>query len=1365
MGAGAEGRPEPLGVVLRGDGVNAAVHAPDAWRVEVCLFDAAGEAEIARVPLTGRTGPVFHGFLPGVRPGARYGLRVHGPFDPARGLRFNPNRLLVDPFALELDRPFRLHPSMFDAAFEADSGPYAPRAVVADAPPTLAPPPPPPDWSGAVVYELHVKGFTALNSDIPEPLRGTFAGLAHPAAIAHLKSLGVTVVELMPSAAWVDERHLGPLGLTNFWGYNPVALCAPDPRLAPGGWAEVRAATGPLARAGIATVLDVVLNHTGEGDDLGPTLSLRGLDNAGYYRVRPGDPALYVDDAGTGNTLALDRPAGVRLAMDALRAWRRHGGVAGFRFDLATVMGRREDGFDPDAPLLSAIRQDPELRELMLIAEPWDIGPGGYRLGHFPAAWGEWNDRFRDTLRGFWRGDGVSLGRLARRLAGSQDLFAGRRPSRSLNFVNAHDGFTLADLVAFERKHNTANGEDGRDGSDANLSWNTGVEGPTDDPGVLGARGRDVRALLSCLVLARGTPMLSMGDELGRSQGGNNNSYAQDNRTSWLDWASGDAALAAFTARLVAIRRDHPAFRADRFLAGSPGRGQVDPDVAWRRADGGELTAVEWDDPQGSTLVAVLCEPAQGAVDRVILAIHRGGAAETLALPEPRDGAGWAVLCNSADDGRSGPVLGETVEIAPRSVLALAETPAPDRRPRPADDATVGRLAVAAGIAPEWWDVQGRRTQVSRETQAALLQAMGLEAATTRQALESLRGLAEAHDRRALPLVLSLRAGAQGVLTLPARPGESVVDTWLSIEDEGGEVRRVRADPDAGSETVIAGRDGVSVRGMAIDLPALAPGRYRIRREDAPEATGRLTVAPGACFLPPALEAGGRVLGLSAQLYSLTRARDGGIGDFTTLGLLGEAAARQGSAMIAINPLHALFDHRRARASPYYPSDRRFLDPIYLDVEGLPPAGGGGSIDYPAVWAAKAAALQRQYAAFPGDPDFEAFVAAGGEALERFAIFQAISDLHPDGPWNAWPEPLRRPDGEGVGAFAAEGAERVRFHLYLQWLCERQLAVAAGRGSGLGIGICRDLAIGSAPDGAEAWANAGLIAQGVAVGAPPDPFAPQGQVWGLPPYDPHRMRQDGYATLADLYARNMRHAGALRIDHVMGLARQFWVPEGASGAEGAYVAYPLQDLLGELSLESLRADCLVIGEDLGTVPEGLRETLGEARVLSYRVLPFERDGDGFKPPESYPILACACVATHDLPPLRGWWDGSDIAERAALGLISPAEAEEAVSTRRSDKLALIAALAAAGLGEAGQDADAPLAPDLAGAIHAFAARTPSLLAVAQVEDLAGEAAAVNLPGTDTERPNWRRRLGLPIEQLFESDLARHILAGLRAERP
>ena len=613
--------PEPLGVTLAGDGVNVAVASTTAEAIWFCVFDQGAER---RVPLTERTGDVWHAHVPGVAAGALYGLRADGKWDPAAGHRFNAAKLLLDPHALSLDRVCRLHPAMFgqDSAGNpdpVDSAPFMPRCVVM---PTVQTSPvvrPATPWGETVIYELHVRGFSKRHPEVPDALRGTFAGLAHPACVQHLVQLGVTAVELMPTAAWIEERHLAALGLTNYWGYNPVAFAAPDLRLASGGWAEIRAAVAALADAGIETLIDVVLNHSGEGDALGPTLSLRGLDNGQYYRLHP--DGSYVDDTGCGNTLALDRPHGVRLAMDALRSWATLGGVHGFRFDLGTILGRREDGFDAAAPLLTAISQDPVLRDLKLISEPWDVGWGGYRLGAFPGGWGEWNDRFRDATRRFWRGDSELMGELATRFAGSADLLgAHRRPSRGVNFVVAHDGFTLADLVSHTEKHNAANGEDNRDGSGDNHSWNNGMEGASADPGIVAARRRDQAALLGTLLLARGTPMLAAGSELGQSQGGNNNAYCQDNNVTWLDWAAADPTLLQVTTALVAARRRHPALRNDRFLVG-------DGDVAWRRPDGEPMQDGDW--PEAATLVVVLT----AADDQVVVVLHRGDQKVAVALP------------------------------------------------------------------------------------------------------------------------------------------------------------------------------------------------------------------------------------------------------------------------------------------------------------------------------------------------------------------------------------------------------------------------------------------------------------------------------------------------------------------------------------------------------------------------------------------------------------------------------------------------------------------------------------------------------------------------------------------------------------
>lgn len=577
--------PAALGATITEAGVVFGVVSRHGERVELCLFDEAAGREVARLPLPCRSGDIHHGLLPEAGEGLRYGLRCAGPWQPEAGHRFDPAKLLVDPYATTLDRPFRWNPRL--AQRGEDTADLVPRAVVTAPGDKLRLP----EWPAAFIYEVAPKAFTMRHPGVAGELRGTLAALTEPAVIAHVAKLGVSHVELMPVAAWMDERHLPPLGLSNAWGYNPVNFFALEPRLAPGGMEDLRRLCRAYADAGIGVILDIVLNHTAESDAFGATVSLRGLDNALYYRHAHDDPGLLVNDTGTGNTLALDRAPVVRLAMDALRHWRRLG-VAGFRFDLGTVLGRGEGGFSRDAPLFAAILQDPDLSSAILIAEPWDIGPGGYRLGEFPAPFAEWNGRFRDDVRRFWRGDHGVTGALATRLAGSSDLFgAGHRgPRASINFLAAHDGFTLADLVAYEARHNEANGEGNRDGDADSHSWNHGVEGPSDDPEVEAARLRDVRALLATLFLSRGVPMLTAGDEFGRTQAGNNNAYAQDNDFSWLDWEKADEGLVGFVTELARLRRDHPRLADDVFLTG---RGDP-PDARWLLPDGSPIADEAW---------------------------------------------------------------------------------------------------------------------------------------------------------------------------------------------------------------------------------------------------------------------------------------------------------------------------------------------------------------------------------------------------------------------------------------------------------------------------------------------------------------------------------------------------------------------------------------------------------------------------------------------------------------------------------------------------------------------------------------------------------------------------------------------------
>jgi glycogen operon protein len=609
------GHPYPLGATWDGEGVNFALFSENAKAVELCLFEGAQAVEEShRIWIEERTDQVWHLYLPEVRPGQHYGFRVHGPYEPEAGYRFNPAKLLLDPYAKAIAGAIEWSDVMFGyrvgdphADLSYDTGNNAasvPKCVVLDPSFTwggdhlLRTP-----WDRTVIYEMHVKGFTARHPDIPEKLRGTYAGLVTPAAIEHLQRLGITAVELLPVHHSVEDKHLHDRGLANYWGYNSIGFFAPEIRYATSisegqHVHEFKTMVKTLHSAGIEVILDVVYNHTAEGNHLGPTLSLRGIDNASYYRLVPDRPRYYMDYTGCGNTLNVRHPRVLQLIMDSLRYWVLEMHVDGFRFDLASALARELHDVDRLSSFFDIIHQDPVLSQVKLIAEPWDLGAGGYQVGNFPVGWAEWNGRYRDTIRRYWKGDGGQVAELANRLSGSSDLYetSGRRPYASVNFVTAHDGFTLEDLVSYNQKHNEANGEQNRDGTDGNLSWNCGVEGPTHDVRIVELRERQKRNMLVTLLLSQGIPMICGGDEIGRTQRGNNNAYCQDNDISWFDWklSKTQQALFDFTKSLIALRQRHPVFRRRRFFQGRRIRGAEVKDISWFRPDGKEMTDDDW---------------------------------------------------------------------------------------------------------------------------------------------------------------------------------------------------------------------------------------------------------------------------------------------------------------------------------------------------------------------------------------------------------------------------------------------------------------------------------------------------------------------------------------------------------------------------------------------------------------------------------------------------------------------------------------------------------------------------------------------------------------------------------------------------
>jgi len=689
------GTPYPLGATFDGAGTNFALFSEVAEAVELCLFDADGQE--TRVPLTEREASVWHGYLPRVGPGQRYGFRVYGPYDPANGHRCNPAKLLLDPYAKAIEGAVDWHESLFSYRFDdpealntLDSAPHTMKSIVVN---------PYFDWQDdrlprhpyheTVIYEAHVKGLTINHPDIPEEMRGTYTGLAHPAMIEHLKTLGVTAVELMPVHQFVHDSVLVQRGLSNYWGYNTIGFFAPHNAYAASGQRgeqvqEFKAMVRALHRAGIEVILDVVYNHTAEGDHRGPTLAFRGIDNAAYYRLVDHDRRYYMDTTGTGNSLLMRSPHVLQLIMDSLRYWVTEMHVDGFRFDLAATLARQFHEVDRLSAFFDLVQQDPIVSQVKLIAEPWDVGPGGYQVGNFPPVWTEWNGKYRDCVRDFWRGQPATLGEFAMRLTGSSDLYEkdGRKPYASINFITAHDGFTLHDLVSYNHKHNEANGEQNRDGTSDNRSWNCGVEGPTDDPSVIALRNRQRRNLLATLFLSQGVPMILHGDELGRTQRGNNNAYAQDNEISWVDWANADSDLLAFTRTVSQLRAEHPVFRRRRFFDGL-GSGHELGDVAWLKPDGTHMTGRDWTAGFAKSLAVFLNgeairEPGpQGEriVDDSFLLLFNASEDDLeFTLPGEQYGSAWEPVLDTADDDLRDRVVvlaNERTKVASRSLVVL----------------------------------------------------------------------------------------------------------------------------------------------------------------------------------------------------------------------------------------------------------------------------------------------------------------------------------------------------------------------------------------------------------------------------------------------------------------------------------------------------------------------------------------------------------------------------------------------------------------------------------------------------------------------------------------------------------------------
>lgn len=1247
-----------FGATLTESSAQFSLFSANATAVTLCLFE--GETETDRIALT-RQGDIWSVHVPEVYAGQLYGYRVDGPYAPEEGHRFNNNKLLMDPYAKALSGEIIEHPSLYghvgddDLSFnKQDSAPYVPKGVVTGPGQRTRWSRPATAWSDTVIYEAHVKGLTNRHPDVKPDLRGTVDALADPIVIEHLTALGVTALELLPMQQFHSEPRLTEMGLSNYWGYNPINYFVPHAAyLGPKGSEGLRRSVRALHAEGIEVILDVVYNHTAESWHFGPTLSYKGIDNASYYALQE-DRRFYVNHTGTGNMLDMRCDAVRNLTLTSLRHWVSEYGIDGFRFDLAPTLGRMGQGFDASAPMLEAIASDPLLSEVKVIAEPWDIGPHGYQLGNFPSGWAEWNDEYRDAVRSFWRGDDYAQKSLAGKLLGSAERFdhEDRETWSSVNLIAAHDGFTLHDTVSFNDKHNEANGEQNRDGHGHNLSDNLGVEGATDNPLIDAARRNRKVAMLATLLLSQGTPMLLAGDEFGQTQGGNNNAYCQDNETSWLDWSTADTVLTEQVRALTALRRTYPHFRQSNFLHGQSVEGSVLPNVQWITPDGELMTVGDWERSDQSCLGLVLA-----MVGEPTLAVFLNRGAKT----DIRLSDGWQPVLGSRS------LQGDSVVVFELPAGQLPEW-------RYAEQLDV--QSEANGLLSGFRDVSGHWHGITDETRAAILGALGVD------------------------------------LTAPARASEPV----------------------------------------------------------------KIPIKP--VFGADQLEQQNGVWGVTTALYALHSEDSWGIGDFDDLARLAEYLAPTGCDFIGINPVHALFPSAPHLFAPYSVSSRQFLNVMHIAPHRLPEWTGkrpdfklSEFVDYEAVYRAKTDAFETAFSAFQNLPHdhprreaFATFKREGSNALRQHAVYDVLFEQLPrerqtyQG-WKNFAPEFRDPDDPALCAFAHDYEDRIDYYTYLQWNAALQLedAQARARSAGMSVGLYLDLAVGVTEGGADVWRNRDAFAHGISLGAPGDAANPAGQRWNLLPLRPDRFADGDAAEMLFRAALKavMQLAGAVRIDHVLGLSRSFWIPDNAPGG---YVTYPFDRLMRVIAEESGAAQCIVFGEDLGTVPDGFRDRMKEHQLMGCSVQMIERGQHSeLLPRETSRYLAMNAWSNHDFPTVAGFWTEHDLEWREALSIsIENLDWEREQRARDRDAMANLAEL---------NGAPNTLSVNDMARLQAYLAAGPSLAYAVQLDDLLLSENQPNVPGTTSEQPNWRRRAGLSIEALVSDPDVLIILDAIDAARP
>ena len=1417
----SKGSPSPLGATWDGAGVNFAIYSENAEGVLLCFFEASESKEESKTfRIIERTTNVWHIYISGVMPGQLYGYRFVGPFNPSKGHIFNPKKLLLDPYTRAIGRDPKYHSSLYcfknenksQEIDDQDNAPHAPLGVVVDSAfswgddrPLKIP------WNETIIYETHLKGFTAMHPDVDESLRGTYLGFASDPVLDYLKKLGINTIEFLPVQHFIPEHDLVKKGLTNYWGYNTLAFFAPSLHYSSGSRGkdalqEFKIMVRTLHKAGFEVILDVVYNHTAEGDHNGPTLSLKGIDNKNYYRLMSDNPLYYEDFTGCGNTLNMTNPFVLQLIMDSLRYWITEMHIDGFRFDLASALARELHDVDKLGAFFDIIQQDPLISQVKLIAEPWDLGEGGYQVGKFPSGWAEWNGKYRDRIRHFWNRSDHNIGKVATRLAGSSDLYGSedRKPHASINFITCHDGFTLRDLVSYSEKHNEANLWNNTDGTDNNISYNCGIEGDTDDLDIIYLRLKQQKNLLTSLFVSQGVPMILAGDEINRTQKGNNNPYCQDNDTNYMNWELDDRAeeLLSFTGELIKLLKGNEVLRRASFFRGEHLHETGMKDILWIHPSGREMNDDDWN--SNSTHCLGMLLPARplphNDTGNDTLFVIFNASVKNIEFKLPKFPVlRWFLRLGTADNKVVIISRDESYDLEAQSIAIFQpERRKGDRRQGGMAGVresrtisirgAVNRLAEFYGILGEFTDLSGCVHALSTEQKQRVLEAMGIQMDSEETANRALIHAKTSVWYRYLDPAFVMKVSDEKHVIDLHIPEKKKADYSISIllENDDGEYNYPLSDIDC---TIVEKKkiDDTGWERLKLSLPEKLPeGYHLLKLNDGPDsvAESRLVAVPDTAFLRDDFYER-KEKGIAVQLYALRSKRNLGIGDFSDLSELGKVAAETGFSVIGISPIHALFMSRPERHSPYYPSNRRQLHPAYLDIFSIPEwvesehaqkifdseefqkwlkeEKKNEIIDYDSVYQRKLQILGILYADFiriHGNKktsrwnDFVEFKKREGRDLFLQALYDTADEVYaPIG----LPGDILDEQSDNYRKFLELNGERVDFFIYLYWNTVQQFEQLVVDLRACGISLYVDLAVGSAPDGAEVMTAPDVYAQNARAGAPPDPFSPSGQNWGLAVWSPHRLKKMRYEPYIRLLRANMTENGIIRIDHAMMLFRLYWQIEGGD-ALGAYMQYPHEDLLGILALESRRKKCAVIGEDLGTVPGEIKHELQRHNILSWKVLYFEKNwpDPSFLGHEGYPSLSVATVNTHDLPTLCGFWADQDISERVKLNLLGDDNNIENVKRERArDRLELMRLVSDGDFNE-GENPPEKMTPELAAKLHAFLMKTRCGLVLISMHDLIGELKQPNLPGTVEEYPCWKMRHSVSLEELKENSFFKAI---------